>query len=337
MLLPADHGSHSPHRVWWLCYNSPAEPKRRNGPIPRLKPRPPQPNWPKVLTEWCVIRALARSGWPQPLASASGERAAFVTEVGAYVRFHAVELPELEAESRVLAAVEHSYRQNGGSDFQTATTAVESTRSAYLIALAHSSAGAHSAPVQLAAQLRHSELRLDDYRRPLAATAQGAGRAAALAYWGAVSACRVPEGFFAAAPAGSAIVQMRARFDLWWALFLKTLNAVLRESNPSYCRLLEALPTLRAASQRRGQKFVLAALVQDWRQANAERFGLFNEIHFPVLERRAFAKAAWVEKWLETEASGYATDPAVREAAARALHAGLAEALASHRLPRWDN
>jgi hypothetical protein len=286
-----------------------------------------------VLTDWCVIRALAASDWPEPLASFAGAQAAFVSEVSAYLRLRALDLREAEAETRIIAAIEGTYRRSGGSAYLVAKNTLEATRGGYSIAFVRASARA----ANFAVELRHCEQRLDEIRRPVMAEARRAGRIAAENYWNAVAACRVPEGFFANVPASGAIAHMRARFDLWWMLFLRSLRSILRETNPSYCRLLQALPALREESTRPGQKFVLGALVRDWREAHAERFGLLKDIHFPVLEQRSFAKFETVNAWFDHHAPGYKHDEGVREAAVRALYHGLERVLSEANEVRWDN
>lgn len=154
----------------------------------------------------------------------------------------------------------------------------------------------------------------------------------ALRAWHQVLSCRLPEGFFAHAPETGAIAAMRARFDIWWALFLHSLRSVLRETNPSYARLLQALPQLRADASRPGQKFVLTALVQQWREANAARFGLLKDIHFPVVEQRAFVKHRQVQDWFAHHAPGYNA-----EAATSALYAALGRTPPAQQQAYWNN
>ncbi len=289
-----------------------------------------------MLTDWCVIRALRAAGWPAELAHYSGAQEAFVSEVSAYVRFRALDLRELEAEAQVLAAVERVYALAGGQPYRVAQSELAGVQNGFLMALGRTHNLTES-PDCLRGELRRCEAHLDDLRRPVTQEARIAGRLTAERYWQTVTACRVPEGFFARVPARSAIAQMRARFDLWWELFLRSLRRVLQETNPSYCRLLQALPALRAESARPGQKFVLAALVHDWREAHAERFGLFKDIHFPVLEQRAVAKFDEVNAWFDRLAPGYKRDDTVREAAVRSLYSGLADVTSDYRPAHWDN
>lgn len=286
-----------------------------------------------MLTDWCVIRALAASGWPEELASFAGAQAAFVSEISAYLRFRALDLREAEAETRVLAAIEAVYRRSGGAEYGVAKEALEMTQSGYLLALGPTSDGVSC----LAVELRRCEWRLDRARHPLADEARRAGRVAAENYWKAVAACRVPEGFFANVPENGAIAALRARFDIWWALFLHALRSVLRETNPAYARLLQALPHLRAEAASPGQKFVLTALVQEWREENAERFGLFKDIHFPVVEQRAFVKYRDVQEWFDGHARGYKRDALAREAATEALYLALKRMPPAQQQAYWNN
>jgi hypothetical protein len=66
--------------------------------------------------------------------------------------------------------------------------------------------------------------------------------------------------------------------------------------------------------------------VQEWREANAERYGLLQDIHFPVLQRRAEGKLRSVNAWFEHHAPGFKNDAAARDTAAQALGQILASA-----------
>jgi hypothetical protein len=297
-----------------------------------------QPDWPQVLAEWSVIRALdEKAGWPNPLRESPAVKAAFVAEAASYVRVRALDWREAEAEARALSASDAVYEQHLGAGYWL----IESGTSEFQAGdgpFAHGSgpccqctATDHNSNVCLCEAELHHDSRLD-----VALEAWQAGRLAAVEYWCQVAACRVPEGFFAEAPADGAIAIMRARFDLWWALFVRSLRTVLGEANPSYARMLQALPRLRADARRPNQKYVLTALVQEWREANAERYGLLKDIHFPVLQRRADAKLRCVNAWFERHAAGFKHDTAVRDTAAQALSQILAVAQ-SPDLPAYGN
>lgn len=303
-----------------------------------MKPRPAEPYWPAVLTDWCVIQALGKAGWPQRLGGSGELQAAFVFEVSWYLRFRALYLRELEAENLIYRTIDSVYAERGGSAYAEAKQQAEAAQSEYLSALGRSTRSSIGT-LQIVGETKrlHERMQLraqnlDACRRPLATVARNAAHHAATAYWRQVSSCRLPEGFFAHAAEAGAIAAMRARFDIWWALFLRSLRAVLRETNPSYCRLLQALPPLRADAARPGQKFVLTALVQQWREANAARFGLLKDVHFPVVEQRAFVKHRQVQDWFAHHAPGYN-----HEAATAALYSALGRMPPVPQQAYWNN
>ncbi|MEO6569527.1 MAG: hypothetical protein ABIO94_12245 [Opitutaceae bacterium] len=308
-----------------------------------MKPRPAEPNWPEVLTEWCVIQALGKAGWPERLGGPGAFQAAFVSEVSGYLKFRGLYLRELVAENLVRTTIEAVYARSGGNAYCAAQENAAAAQSEFLSALGRSQRDPvgilqiADVPRRLQDRLRTCECNLDACRRPLVPAARVAAREAAEAYWNAVAACRLPEGFFAHVPETGAIAAMRARFDIWWALFLQSLRSVLRETNPSYARLLQALPQLRAEAARPGQKFVLTALVQNWRTENAERFGLFKDIHFPVVEQRAFVKYRDVQDWFDGHGRGYKHDANAREAAAAVLYLALDRIPPTQQQAYWNN
>lgn len=297
-----------------------------------MKPRPAQPHWPEVLTDWCAIRALEQAGVPVILRNAGEVQAAFISEVSAYLRFRALHLREAQAEACLDAATEAVFADMGGPAYRALRGAFEATQGAYLNTLirprresrdlAHRTVPAEDA-TQLCTKLQECERQLVAYRRRADPAARLARRRAAQTYWAAVAQCRIPEDFFRSAPSKSALMEMPLHCATWWGLYVRWLGRVVARSNPAYCRLLQALPQLQAEAAQPGQVLTLAGLVREWREANAERFGLLQDIHFPVLEQRAFAKHAFVTEWFETRAPGYKTDPAVREAAARRLYLRL--------------
>ena len=303
-----------------------------------MKPRPAEPYWPAVLTDWCVIQALGKAGWPQRLGGRGDLQVAFLAEVSWYLRFRALYLRELEAANLILSAIESVYAELGGVAYAAAKEQTEAAQSEFLSTLGRSTRNSIGVlqivgePKRLQERMCLRAQNLDACRRPLSTIARNAAHQAAATYWRQVSACRLPEGFFAHVPETGAIAAMRARFDIWWALFLHSLRAVLRETNPSYCRLLQALPPLRADAARPGQKFVLTALVQQWRETNAARFGLLKDIHFPVVEQRAFVKHRQVQDWFAHHAPGYN-----HEAATAALYAALGRLQPAQRQAYWNN
>jgi hypothetical protein len=238
----------------------------------------------------------------------------------------------------IRTTVESVYAELGGRTFLTAKTAADVAQSEFLSALGRSTRDRNGVlqmtaePLRLRARMHERDLELESCQRPLAAMAFNAAHQAATAYWRNVSACRLPEGAFAHVPESGAIAALRARFDIWWALFLHSLRSVLRETNPSYAHLLQALPHLRADAARPGQKLVLTALVQQWRETHAVRYGLLKDIHFPVVEQRAFVKLQQVDDWFARQAPAYD-----HEAATAALYIALGRVPPASRQAYWNN
>lgn len=310
----------------------------RVAPENRMKPRPAEPYWPTVLIDWCVIQALGKAGWPEQLGRRGDLQAAFVSEVSGYLKFRVLDLREAQAEALMRATVESVYAEHGGKTFRAAKAAADVAQTEFLSALGRSSRDRigvlqiTAEPKRLQARMHVRALELEACQRPLAAVALHAARQAATTYWREVSACRLPEGAFAHVPESGAIAALRAQFDIWWALFLHSLRSVLRETNPSYAHLLQALPHLRADAARPGQKLVLTALVQQWRETHAARYGLLKDIHFPVVEQRAFVKFRQVKDWFDLHAPQY--DP---DAATAALYTALGRMPPASRQAYWNN
>ena len=255
-------------------------------------------------------------------------------------------LREAQAEAYLDAATEAVFADVGGPAYRAVRGAFEATQGAYLKTLVHSrresltpvySTVQTENATRLRTELRECERQLDAHRRRAEPAARLARHRAAQAYWAAVAQCRIPEDFFGDAPRNSMLAEMPSHCATWWGLYVRWLGRVVARSNPSYCRLLQALPQLQAEAARPGQILTLAGLVQEWRETNAERFGLLRNIHFPVLEQRAFAKHAFVTEWFETRAPGFKTDPAVREAATRRLYLRLERAPSERLQQYWNN
>ena len=107
--------------------------------------------------------------------------------------------------------------------------------------------------------------------------------------------------------------------------------------DPAYARLLQELPCLRAQAEQPRQVFVFTALVRQWRETNAERFGLLNDIHYPVVEQRAWAKYLTVQAWFDARARGYKHDLGVRLSAAERLYEALDKSPPDPRQLYWNN
>ncbi|MBI5771177.1 MAG: hypothetical protein HZA93_25610 [Verrucomicrobia bacterium] len=308
-----------------------------------MKPRPPQPDWPVVLTEWNVISALRTAGLPPSLAGTVDIPAALVSEVSAYLRFRTLEFRELEAEAHGVAAAEAVFAATCGSAYDRSHKARESAQRSYLIAFGQRDRAAGELAVDgqcvttLRGRMLHAEDRLAIVRRQAEPAARAAQLQAIRSYWIALARQRIPEDIFKDAPRGSAIAAMPRLFPTWWGWFVQKLVESYDRSDPAYARLLQELPRLRAEAGRPKQVLVFSALVRQWREAHAERYGLLRDVHYPVIEQRAWVKVGIVEKWFEAHARGYKRDSDVREAAARRLYAALAETPPELSQAYWNN
>lgn len=300
----------------------PAPPDR----ITQLNPPTAQRHWPDIFTDWCVIRALGTTNWPAILNS-DMTQAAFASEVSAYLRFHALALREAEVETRMTLAAEAAFEQVGGSFYQHTRDAFETAQTDFLLGIAHAARSPRDTSVRhsnpASPQLAQCRLELDRLRRRAAPSARLARRRVAENYWAQVAGCRLPEDFFASAQPGSVLARLPQRLPIWWGRFVQALHDVLQRTNPSYCRIMEQLPQLRKDAARPRQRFVLSALVENWRQENAERIGLFEEIHFPMLERRSLQKLAAVAAWFDARVPDFKNDPSIRERARWQLYERL--------------
>lgn len=313
--------------------------------LPPLKSRPPQPYWPEVLTDWCVITALDASGWPPPFEESKAIQAAFASETSAYLRLWGIGLREAEAESRIIAAMEDAHERSDPVTNRTAMAAFEREKSVAAglnrerpAGVGPSNAGgetfAASSPL---AVNQHWATESTNRCGRATPTVHAVRRQAAQTYWQAVAACRIPDDFFAKVAPDSVLAKVPFRFATWWGLFVLSLRRVVQRTNPAVGRLLQELPHLRAEAAKPGQKLVLSALVQDWREAHAERFGLFQDIHFPVLEQRSFAKAHAVNEWFESRVPGYTCDARLRAAAAQTLRATMGFPSGDREAACWNN
>lgn len=273
-----------------------------------------------------MIRAFGTTNWPAILDS-NITQAAFVSEVSAYLRFHALALRETEVETRMTLAAEAAFEQVGESLYAHTRDAFEKAQTNFLLGIAQAARSPGNTPAQnpnpASPQLAQCRLELDRLRRRAEPTARQARRRAAENYWAQVAGCRLPEDFFAAAQPGSVLARLPLRLPIWWGRFVQALHDVLQRTNPSYCRIMEQLPQLRKDAARPGQRFVLSALVENWRQENSERIGLFEEIHFPMLERRSLQKLATVDAWFDARVPGFKSDSSIRARSSRQLYARL--------------
>ena len=289
------------------------------------------------------MRALDAAGFPASLGHTDEVRAAFASEVCAYLRFRTFEFPEVKAEEHGWNAAEQVVAQTFGSEYDQAQDARESSRENFFKALRQWKAAGRELTVKspelvaLQTQMQRGEERLEELRRRAEPAAGAARRRAMRAYWCANASRRIPEDIFMDAPRDGVIADLPWRFPTWWGGFVQKLGHFYTRCDPAYARLLQELPRLRAQAERPRQVFVFSALVRQWRETNAERFGLLNDIHYPVIEQRAWAKYLTVQAWFDARARGYKDDPGVRRSAAERLYAALDKSPPDPRQTYWNN
>lgn len=263
-------------------------------------------------------------GFPVGCSQAGRVQAALVFEISGYLRFRAIDLRELEVESHMYAAEEQALVEVRDVEYGAPSNTLKSLRAHYPVALAKR---AGQNPASTTTELRGENTRVQQLQCDVQRIGQNgesvvkaARRRAAERYWDEVAQCRLPEEFFANTPPHRPLARVPRLFPIWWGRFVQSLQHVLQRTNPLHCRLIEQLPNLRTEAAKPGQRLVLAALVDNWRAENAERFGLFEEIHFPMLERRSLQKRATVSAWFDARAPGFKSDPAIRRTANQRLH-----------------
>ena len=289
------------------------------------------------------MRALEAAGFPDSLGRADEVRAAFVSEVCTHLRSRTLEIPEAKAEEHGWTAAERVVAQTFGCEYDQAQSAQESSREDYFKALREWKTVRGDVTVEspeliaLGARMVRSQERLEELRRDAEPAAGSARRSAMRAYWFDNASRRIPEDIFMDAPRDGAIADLPWRFPTWWGGFVQKLGHFYARCDPAYARLLQELPRLREQAEQPRQVYVFSAIVRQWRETNAERFGLLNDIHYPVVEQRAWAKYFTVQEWFDARARGYKHDFDVRQSAAERLYDALEKSPPDPRQTYWNN
>jgi hypothetical protein len=260
-------------------------------------------SWPHTLTDWCVIQAFQRAGCPGCLRRPSILSAAFVAEVGAAIRSRTLSYRTAEITGVLQAAAESAYEQAGGAVYRGARDAATTAEDNFLRSL--------SQPDRRTFHLAEREQResaLAALRSQFAVEATAAQRRCARRYWAEQRQQWL---------AGDLLSDLRpdhplrcfARFTpVWWELFCRCLRDEFARCHIPAFHVLDQLPDLRR-HVRRERKKVLAAVVEEWRDAHADELGLPVQVHYHVLARRGTAKARAVSRWFK--ARGIPGDPAL--------------------------
>ena len=283
-------------------------------------------SWTQVLTDWAVSRAYLQTGrHPSCLADRPALAAALVAEVGAAIRQKQLMRRAVEIAVVQEAATEPAYDHAGGPAYLDLSAAMNAAQERYLEAYRRCRASADEAAtaelVSLRTEMERRQTAFRSARRARESFVAATRTATVRAYWSARPVRGIPDTFFADAPPHTAAARMQRIHPPWWGAFLGRLQAPLAHGHPAAGCLLDILPQLRRDARRKK----LSALLTEWHEAHADRWGLFSEIHYRMLARRAARKAAQVAAWFDASAPRYRTSEAVRFA----LHAELADRLAA--------
>lgn len=268
-------------------------------------------------------------------------QAAFVSGIGDVVRLNALDRHDAAVEHQMSAAAEDVYERLGGPSYCLLRDQIYFARESPM--LIHASfSGTDGAAIEFQGEwadefLEGREQELAILRFQFAPEAQAARRAVAERYWAEVHHRRIPDNFFADAAPDSPPARLSVICPPWWGLFVTCLQRVVDKTNPWTARILQELPRLRAEAARPGQKKVYIALVDEWREENAERFGLFKPMHVPMLEHRAFEKWRELEAWFVSRTGEPIHDPQRREEMQQALRQHLAGFVRSRPASYWNN
>jgi hypothetical protein len=145
-------------------------------------------------------------------------------------------------------------------------------------------------------------------RARLEPLAEIARHATASEYWASNPARQIPDAIFAGLAADSAIAMAARAHPPWWGRFLSEIQRTLVHFHPAAGLLIDSLPALRASAIKK----TLEAVVAEWCEENADRWGLYEQIHYRMVADRAAKKAVLIERWFAESAPGYLNDVDLR-------------------------
>jgi hypothetical protein len=270
-------------------------------------PRPAIRSWPQALTDWCVIRAFEGAGWPGCLRRPPPLAAAFVSEVSMAVRFRLFFVRPAELAAQFQAAAESACEQAGGDSYRATRESAAAAENEYLCSITR----AGHCPERRACH-EQCAVALAGQRRQFHAEVSAAQRRCARAYWADQRGQWLRSEPFAHLRENHPVRQIATFAPVWWELFLHHLHAEFSRRDMAQFHLLDELPQLRR--QVRPRK-VLAAVVEDWREAHADELGLPAQIHYHVVARRGLDRAREAADWFNARAPGYTSDFQVADAA----------------------
>jgi hypothetical protein len=283
-------------------------------------------SWTQVLTDWGVSRAYQQAAHPPRCFAARPELAApFVADVSAAIREKQLHRRAVQVALVCQSVTEPAHDRSGGTAYLDLRSAMGTAQDRYLSAYRtrHASDDGSTSPElnPLRAEMEQHQTAFLTARRRHEPFVQNTRAASARAYWSTLPARGLPDTFFADAAAHTAPARMQRIHPPWWGPFLGRLQHSFEHGHPAEGCLLDALPRLRQDAKKK----TLAALITEWREENADRWGWYANTHYRMLSLRAAKKAAQVTTWFNARAPGYLTNEAVR----LSLHTELADRLAA--------
>lgn len=260
-------------------------------------------SWPQALTQWCVIQAFLRAGCPGFLRRPTVLSVAFVAEVSVALRFRTLSYRSAEVTGLCQAAAESAYEAAGGSAYRAARAAAQTAEAVFLDSL-------HQADVRARnlAERERCEAALATMRSQFSAEAAVAQHRCARRYWTEQSQQWLTDDLLAHLRPDHPLRMIADYAPDWWHHFLGCLHREFSRCHIPSFHVLDELPALRRRARRARTK-VLAAVVEEWREAHADELGLPARLHYHVLARRGAAKVRRVTRWLNTRAPRYTLNP----------------------------
>jgi hypothetical protein len=277
--------------------------------------------WPRKLTDWCVIQAFRKAGTPRCLQRPPALAVGFVAEVSSVIRFRGFFLREAELETILDAAAESVYERIGDAAYRDLRESTESAQEEYLRSLTR----VDGCP-ERRARWQTCNAALNSARQGLAPAARSAQRTRAKAYWAAQRQQRLEGPLFSHLEADHPVAAVARFAPVWWQRFQCCLHREFSRRDLTQFHLLDELPRLR---RRVGSKKVLAALVEEWREAHADELGLPAQLHYHVIEARGVRRARAAAEWFNSRAPGYTSDHEVATAVRGLLRIHMASLMAS--------
>lgn len=277
-------------------------------------------SWTQVLTDWGVSGAFRQAGVPRCFEQRPELAAPFVTEISAAIQDEQLFKRASHVALLQEQVTEPTYDRAGGSAFLGLRRAVEATQERYMQIYRRCREGSN-APELVSAreEMERHQVQYTAARRALATEVKASRSAAARDFWANRPARGIPDTFFAHAPDHTAAARMQRLHPPWWGAFLGRLQQTLAHGHPAEGCLLDELPRLRAGAKLKTYE----AMVIDWCNSHAEKWGWNRAPHHRMLALRAARKAKGVTTWFNSTAPGYLASEVERFS----LHAALEECL----------